>query len=315
MHRLMVRLLPLLPRFLVWRVARRYVAGTTVADALTAVRALRDADADTTLALLGEHVVTARAAEQARDDYLDLLHVLATSGLATHLSVKPSLLGLGVDEGLAAEHLEAVVRQAAAQDVFVRLDMEDHRATDATLRLYQGLHARHGNVGVVLQAYLRRTLADIAALPAGANVRLCKGIYVEPRRVAWTDRETVRTAYVAALAALLDRGASVGIATHDEHLVQQALALVRARAVPRDRYELQMLLGVDPELRAILLDEGHRLRVYVPYGPEWYAYSLRRLRENPRIAGYVMSALLRRTPRPRHVAPAPPTRKGAAISR
>jgi proline dehydrogenase len=184
---------------------------------------------------------------------------------------------------------------ARANGNFVRIDMEDSTCTEPTLAIYRELQARHGNLGVVLQAYMRRTLADIAALPAeGASVRICKGIYVEPREIAWKGYETVRANYVAALEKLLDQGVYAAIATHDEYLVARATALLERRRVPRDRYEFQMLLGVDEPLRRILIAAGHRLRVYVPYGRDWYPYSMRRLRENPEVARHVLKAMLAR---------------------
>ena len=175
--------------------------------------------------------------------------------------------------------------------VRLRIDMEDRETTDYTLRIYRELLARHGSVTTVLQARMRRTLKDIDSFPAaGASVRLCKGIYLEPRSVAWTEYHTIRRAYVAALDKLLSRGIFTGIATHDEYLVQEAFALLDRYQVPRDRYEFQMLLGVNPELRKLITGLGHRLRVYVPFGTEWYAYSTRRLRENPDIARHVVRA-------------------------
>jgi proline dehydrogenase len=171
--------------------------------------------------------------------------------------------------------------------------MEDSTTTDATLRIYRDLQARYGNVGCVLQAYMRRTLSDIDGLPdPGGNARICKGIYVEPRRIAWKGFDTVRANYVQALDKLIARGVYVGIATHDEYLACAATALVDKHGLKRDRYEFQMLLGVDQELRGILLEAGHRLRVYVPYGRDWYPYSIRRLRENPEVARHVLKALL-----------------------
>jgi proline dehydrogenase len=175
----------------------------------------------------------------------------------------------------------------------VRIDMEDASTTDFTVALYRDLHARHGNVGLVLQAYMRRTLEDIDGLPeSGANVRLCKGIYIEPRSVAYRAYETVRLNFLQALEKLVRRGVYVGIATHDEHLVCGALAILDRHEVPRERYEFQMLLGVERDLRRILIERGHRLRVYVPYGRDWYAYSVRRLRENPEVARHVLRAML-----------------------
>ena len=211
------------------------------------------------------------------------------------MSIKLTLLGLKIDEGLCRDHVEEIATAAAAHGNFVRLDMEDRTTTDATLRIYHALQPRLGNLGVVLQAYMRRTLADIAALPAeGASVRLCKGIYIEPRRAAWKGYETVRHNFLAALEAMLARGVYAAVATHDEFLVCAATALLARHRVPRDRYEFQMLLGVDVELRRILIAAGHRLRVYVPYGRDWYPYSVRRLRENPEVAGHVLRALVAR---------------------
>lgn len=294
--RLIVGLLPLVPRFLTWRVARRYVAGPARTDALAAVRALGQEGAEATVALLGEHVITREGAEAARDELLELIQDLGVARLPAGLSVKPSQLGLGVSEALSLSLLEEISAEASRQGLFVRLDMEDHRAVDATLGLHRALGARFDNVGVVLQAYLHRTLVDIGGLPTGANVRLCKGIYVEPRSVAWKGRETVRAAFLAALDKLLGAGHPVGIATHDEPLVQGALALLDRHGIaPGGSAEFQMLLGVDPPLRRILLDQGHRVRVYVPYGKDWHAYSLRRLRENPQVARHVIRALFSRS--------------------
>jgi proline dehydrogenase len=247
-----------------------------------------------TIDVLGEEVRQPALATAAVDEYLRVLEAIHGEGLDANLSIKPTMFGLAIDERLCAENVERLVRAAQARGTFVRIDMEDRTTTDFTLRLYRDLQARYGNVGVVLQAYMRRTLRDAGEL-AGVerpNVRLCKGIYVEPREVAWKGYDTVRAAFVAALEKLLRDGVYVGIATHDEYLVCSALALVDRLRVPRERYELQMLLGVEDELRKILVAGGHRLRVYVPYGGDWYLYSLRRLRENPEIAGHVARSFL-----------------------
>ncbi|MEM7483005.1 MAG: proline dehydrogenase family protein [Acidobacteriota bacterium] len=293
--RLLVASMPLVPRFLIRRVAARYVAGETLDDAIATIRELNAEGAMATLDLLGEEVSERRKAEASTDEYLRVLDAIEDHGLDSNVSVKPTMLGLKIDEVFCAEQIEKLVRAAQERDNFVRLDMEDRSCTDATLRLYDSLHERFGHVGVVLQAYMRRTLADIDRLPIqDANVRICKGIYVEPRQVAWKGYETVRANYLAALEKMLRRGVYVGIATHDEYLACAATALIDRLQVPRDRYEFQMLLGVDGELRRILLAEGHRLRVYVPYGRDWYPYTTRRLRENPEIARHVTVALLRR---------------------
>ena len=293
-----VRTLPLMPRPLVWRVARRYVAGPRLDDAIATARRLRGEGAMTTVDVLGEAVDSRQRVTTFVDQYVRTLEALAAGGLDVNVSIKPTMFGLLLDESFCQDNLERVVVTAKAHGGFVRIDMEDRSTTDATLRMYRNLHARHGSVGVVLQAYMRRTLRDIEELPTeGANVRLCKGIYIEPRAAAWKGYETVRANFTAALEKLLARGVYVGIATHDEYLTCRAVELVDRLRVPRERYELQMLLGVEDELRRILVAEGHPLRVYVPYGEDWYLYSLRRLRENPAIAGHVLRGFLGLQPR------------------
>ncbi|MEZ5331602.1 MAG: proline dehydrogenase family protein [Thermoanaerobaculia bacterium] len=291
--RLVVSTLPLVPRFLVGRVARRYVAGETRQDALDTVRQLNEKGAMGTLDVLGEEVRDRAKALAAVDEYVALFGAIREAGVDANVSIKLTMLGLKIDEAFCRDNVERIAATAREHSNFLRLDMEDRTATDATLRIYHALQPRYGNLGVVLQAYMRRTLDDIASLPAqGANVRLCKGIYIEPRRDAWKGYETVRHNFVAALEKLLARGAYVGVATHDEFLTCAATAVADRLGLARDAWEFQMLLGVDEELRDVLLARGHRLRVYVPYGPDWYAYSMRRLRENPEIARHVMRATL-----------------------
>ena len=291
--RLVVLTLPLIPRFVVRRVAERYVAGEKREDALATVERLNGDGAMATLDLLGEEVTARDRAEAAVEEYIGLFEEIDSRGLDANVSIKLTMLGLEIDEAFCLRQVERIVSAAAGFGNFVRIDMEDHTTTDATLRIYRHLHAKYGNLGVVFQAYMRRTLDDIAALPdEGANVRLCKGIYIEPRAIAWKGFDTVRLNFVEALDKLLREGVYVGIATHDEYLACAATALLDKHRVPRDRYEFQMLLGVDRELRRILLDAGHRLRVYVPYGEDWYAYSTRRLRENPEVARHIARAFL-----------------------
>jgi proline dehydrogenase len=238
-----------------------------------------------TVDVLGEEVATADEARAIAGQYHDVLERIEREGLDANVSVKLTGFGLEVDEDLCRENLRSVVEDAAARGNFVRIDMEDSSTTDRTLGLYRELRtAGHENVGVVLQAYLRRTVADI---PGIHNVRLCKGIYVEPPEIAFREYDAVRANYVRALEAIVAQGTYVGIATHDEHLIGEALRIVREAGLDRERYEFQMLLGVRPDRADELVAAGHRLRVYVPYGTHWYEYSVRRLQENPKIAGYV----------------------------
>jgi proline dehydrogenase len=292
-NRLLVTTLPLVPKPIVGRVASRYVAGETLDDAVRVIRTLNQEGAMATVDVLGEEVHEREKALAATEENLRVFEVIHREGLDTNVSVKPTLLGLKIDEGFCRDNIGRLAEAAKQHGNFVRIDMEDHTTTDATLRIYRELQGRYGNLGCVLQAYMRRTLKDIDELPAEKpSVRICKGIYVESRKIAWKGYETVRANYLNALEKLLVRGVYVGIATHDEYLACAASALLDKHGVPRDRYEFQMLLGVDDELRRILLAAGHRLRVYVPYGRDWYPYSMRRLRENPEVARHVLRAFL-----------------------
>ena len=226
------------------------------------------------------------------DEYIELFRAIEREKVDSNVSIKPTMIGLNIDEDFARDNVERIARTAHELGTFMRLDMEDNTCTDATLRIYEALQPKYGNLGVVFQSYMRRTLQDIANMPREkANVRLCKGIYIEPRPLAWKGYETVRHNFVAALEKMISRGVYAAIATHDEFLVCAALALIDRYGLDPSRYEFQMLLGVDEEMRRILIDRGHPLRVYVPYGKDWYAYSTRRLRENPEVAKHVIRQL------------------------
>jgi proline dehydrogenase len=283
LDRALVRLLPAVPRTVVQHLSSRYIAGPSLDDAVRVVGRLNAKGKLATVDVLGEEITSADEARAITGQYNDALARIDSEGLDANVSVKLTGLGLELDYDLCRENRESVVGDARARGNFVRIDMEDSSATDRTLQLYRELHAAgNENVGVVLQAYLRRTLDDIDGL---ANVRLCKGIYVEPPELAYRDFDAVRTNYVRSLEKLLEQGSYVGIATHDDFLIDEALRMVAD--VPRDRYEFQMLLGVAADRADALVAAGHRLRVYVPYGTQWYEYSIRRLQENPKIAGYV----------------------------
>jgi proline dehydrogenase len=294
--RAIVRLLPAVPRPVVRRISSRYIAGTELSDAAAAVSRLNAAGMTATVDVLGEEIATPAEARAIAAAYREVLAAIERERLDATVSVKPTGLGLHVDRALCRELLEQVVADARGRGNFVRIDMEDSSTTGETLALYRGLRERgHENVGIVLQAYLRRTAADVASLAdLRPNVRLCKGIYVESLAVAFRDPEQVRASYVALLERLLDQGSIVGIATHDEWLIERALEQVVQRRLEREQYEFQMLLGVREDRRDALVRAGHRLRVYVPFGRHWYAYSLRRLQENPSIAGYIAGDTLRR---------------------
>ena len=293
--RAIVRTLPHVPRAVVRRVASRYIAGETLDDAVVVVRRLNADGKLATLDLLGEEVASVEEAAQYADLNVGVLERIDRDGLASSLSVKPTALGLEIDEEACLGNLRRVLDTARAREIFVRLDMEDSSTTDATLRVYRTLHAQgYDNVGVVLQAMLRRTHDDAVALAAvETSVRVCKGIYMEPEEIAFQRRDEIRVSFLLTVEALLDAGAYVAAATHDEVLIRETLRLVRARGLAPEEYELQMLLGVHPEVANRLARDGHRVRIYVPFGRRWYEYSLRRLQENPHMATQVALELLR----------------------
>ena len=287
LDRAIVRVLPAVPKPVVRRVSARYIAGTELENARRVVSRLNAEGKLATVDVLGEEITQPEEAAAITRAYVDVLDAIDEDRLEANVSVKLTGLGLKLDPALARENLKAI----AARGTFVRIDMEDSSTTDATLALYRELTEEgYRNLGVVLQAALHRTVDDARNL-AGANVRLCKGIYIEPPEIAFRGFEEIRDSYVRTLDALLEGGCYVGIATHDEYLVDRGIAAVRERALERSEYELQMLLGVRPELGNRIVRDGHRLRIYVPFGRQWYEYSLRRLQENPKIAGYVAGDL------------------------
>ena len=294
--RAIVRALPAVPRRVVKRLSSRYIAGTTLDEACNVVRELNSQGKEATLDVLGEEVTLREEAIGLRDAYRRALDTIEEERLRSNVSVKLTALGLKLDRGLCRADLVAVVEEAARFGNFVRIDMEDSSTTSETLALYRDIReGGHGNLGVVLQAALKRTLSDIGGLAdLRPNVRVCKGIYVEPAEIAYQEDESIRLNFLDALEALFDIGSYVGIATHDDWLIGEALALVERRGLGRNDYEFQMLLGVRPALGDELVGEGHRLRIYVPFGRRWYEYSIRRLQENPKIAGYVALDTLKR---------------------
>jgi proline dehydrogenase len=295
LHSLIVGTLPLVPRSLVRSIASRYVAGASLEEALSVVRRLNAEGCMATLDVLGEDVTRGEEAEATAREYELALDAIAERGLDSNVSVKLTALGLKLDPALCRAQFARIVEAARAHGNFVRIDMEDSSVTEETIRIFLETHRLYERVGLVLQSYLRRSLEDARrAARVGANVRICKGIYVEPPEIAFQRRQEIREAYVALVDYLLGAGCYVGIATHDEWLVERALQTIARLALGREQYEFQMLLGITTDLRRRLIAAGHRLRVYVPYGESWYAYSLRRLKENPSIAGNVLKGLFAR---------------------
>jgi proline dehydrogenase len=288
-------MLPAVPKPVVRRVADRYIAGESLAEAVDCVRALNRQGAMATVDVLGEAVTESAATIEYVGAYHGALEAIAEERLDCNISIKLSALGLLIDPLLCRRNLFDLLDHARRLGIFVRVDMEDSRVTTATLDAVLDARRWYPGTGPVIQAYMRRSPADVERLVAavpGLNVRLCKGIYDEAREIAVKDFDAIRLQFLALLDQLIDGGAYPAVATHDELLIVAAAAEIGRRRLPRERYEFQMLLGVDPQLRAILLDQGHRVRVYVPFGRAWYEYSRRRLRENPAVAGHVARAML-----------------------
>ncbi len=279
--------------------SRRFVAGTRQADVIEAVRKLNAAGFDATVSFLGESVTTEAEVEAAVREFTSFADAVRAHGLRSHLSIKLTELGLGFDRDLAARSLDAVLVCAEAAGTFVRIDMEDSQNTQATLDLFREARTRHRNVGVVVQAYLRRSAGDIDALAReGAPVRLVKGAYREPDDVAYQSKEEVDASFErlsAAYFAAMVEGGWLAIATHDGRMVREAIRAARARGVARDRFEFQMLYGIRGDLQRSLLADGYRVRVYVPYGSHWYPYLMRRLAERPANLWFFLRNAVRRT--------------------
>jgi len=290
LNRVVATALPVVPKPIVRYFSRRYIAGETVDDMVKTVRGLNADGYLATVDILGEFAKSAERAEAAGDEYLGVMDEMVQRGLKAKVSVKLTQMGLELDKELCYRIAERIVAKADEQNSFVRIDMENSSTTTDTLAIYERLRERFGDrVGLVIQAYMRRSLDDVRTLAAHqANVRVCKGIYVERREVAYQDAEIINRNFELLVEELLEAGCYVGIATHDERLVWSAFEIIERLGPAPEQYEFQMLLGVDEQLRRIIRDAGHRVRVYVPFGIKWYAYSVRRLRENPAIIGHVL---------------------------
>lgn len=292
-NKVVVATLPFIPKSIVKIVAGRYIAGPRLDDAVACTQALMKKGAASTIDVLGEFVSDRARAVHETAMAASVIDAIERNALRSYLSVKPTSLGLDIDRDFAFENITSLVSKARTHGLFVRMDMENTPYTDVTLDFYRRLRTLgYDNVGVVIQAYLHRSEADIRSLlEYQPSVRLCKGIYVEDASVAFKDAEEIRGNYRSLARLLVDGGAKPHFATHDEVLISDAETLVRERSLSPDRYEFQMLLGVREDRRDALLRAGHTVRIYVPFGEDWYGYSTRRLKENPQVAGYVAKAI------------------------
>jgi proline dehydrogenase len=275
-------------------VVARFVAGETLEEALSALATLKRAGLRTTVDVLGESVSSPELASGAADRYVATLPALASRGLDANVSLKLSQMGLDVDRQLCRDNVMRILDAARALDGFVRFDMEDHTSTDATLALWREAHEAYPRVGVVIQAALRRSAADVERIvAAGGSVRLCKGAYDEPRSVAYGNKKTVDANYARLMERLLASGQYHAVATHDPALIARAIRFAEREGIGRDRFEFQMLYGVRRDLQRMLVERGYAVRIYVPYGREWYPYFMRRLAERPANVGFMLRAIVK----------------------
>jgi proline dehydrogenase len=293
LNKLIVNVLPLIPKPIVGQVAKRYIAGTALPDGIRVVRDLNGKGMMATMDLLGEDVTDASEANQVKNSISPILRAIKENELNSNMSIKPTQLGLKIDKELCFRNVKDIISEASRLGNFVRIDMEDATTTDDTIELYRRLRKEgFTNMGVVIQAYMRRSVSDVVALvKEGANFRLCKGIYNESPSIAYKGRQEIRDNYLRLLQIILEGGSYVGIATHDDFLLDGAVSMVQKLGLKQEKYEFQMLLGVRERRRDQIVKDGHRLRVYVPYGEQWYAYSTRRLKENPLMAWYITKAI------------------------
>lgn len=275
--------------------AKDYVAGSSIDDAINITRDLNSKGIESTFDILGEYITKIEQATPFKAECIEILEAIKKEKLVANLSVKPTVMGLLIDREVAYQNLREIVAKGAELDIFVRIDMENTDSLEGTLDIYRRLRDEFpDHVGTAIQSYMRSAYNDVEALSdKHMNFRLVKGIFIVTRQEAWKDMELVTANFVELLDQMFKHGTYVGIATHDEKLYFAAQNLIRKYGLKRDQYEFQMLLGVDPELRDLIVAEGHRLRIYVPYGKEWIGYSRRRLLENPNIAKAALGQMMR----------------------
>ena len=297
-NKLIAAMLPYFPKKFVWLFSKSYIAGESIEDAIKASKELNAQGCMVTIDILGEFIKTLEEAEANKKEYIELIERIEKENIDGNYSVKPTMFGLLLDEEKCYQHIREIVAKAAEYNNFIRVDMEDSPCTDMEIKLFRKLKAEFPtNVGLVLQAYMKRTYSDLENLmdihseEAPVNYRLCKGIYVEPAEIAYKKYEEVNQHFLEDIEFCLKNGVYPGIATHDKPVVEGAYKLIEKYNVPKEKYEFQMLYGVTPALRQSILDKGHRMRVYVPFGKQWFGYSTRRLKENPKMASQIMKAI------------------------
>lgn len=297
-NRFIASILPYFPKKFVWIFSKPYVSGESPQDAMRVSKEFNSRGIKVTLDVLGEFIKTLEEAEANKNEYLDLIDLAEKNKIDGNYSLKPTSFGLLLDKDVCYQHIREVVRKAVEYNNFIRIDMEDSPCTDLEIELFRKLHKEFpGNVGLVFQAYLKRTLDDIKGLmdlqseESPLNYRLCKGIYVEPAEIAFKKYEEVNENFLSDLEYMFQNKVYAGIATHDKLLIEGAYELIKKYNVPKDMYEFQMLYGVTPKLRESIVNDGQKMRIYVPFGKDWFGYSTRRLKENPKMATHIIKAI------------------------
>jgi len=298
LNKIIAAILPLMPQSLVWIFSKRYIAGQNLNEAIITAKKLNTEGNMVTIDLLGEFITKMSEATKNKEEYLDIIERAEKEGIDGNYSLKPTMFGLLIDMEACYTIIREIVEKAVEYNNFVRIDMEDSQCVDMEIEIFRRLKKDFPkNVGLVLQSYMRRTMSDINNMmdlntsETPVNYRLCKGIYVEPVDIAYKKYEEVNEHYLKNLEQMFKNGVYPAIATHDEKLVEGAYKLIEKYKVPVDKFEFQMLYGVTPSLRKSILKKGFRMRIYVPFGKDWFAYSTRRLKENPKMAQEIIKAL------------------------
>jgi proline dehydrogenase len=297
-NKFIAAILPYFPKKFIWIFSRAYISGETVEDAMRASKDLNSKKIKVTLDVLGEFIKTLDEAESNKKEYLHLIDISYKNNIDGNFSLKPTSFGLLLDKEICYNHIREIIIKAASYNGFIRIDMEDSPCTDDEILLFRRLKSEFpANVGLVIQAYLRRTFKDLEQMlnlnssTTPVNFRLCKGIYIEPESISFKKHDEINRHYLEDLEFMFRNKIYVGIATHDKPLVESAYNLIKKYNVPKDMYEFQMLYGVTPKLRESIVNEGHTMRVYVPFGKQWFGYSTRRLKENPKMASHIIKAV------------------------
>lgn len=292
LNKVLVPTISVLPKGVVKLFANKYIAGDKLSDAVNTVKNLNQKKLMATIDVLGESITEKSEAVMSKDENIKVLNAIHTNNLDCNLSIKLTMLGLNIDREFCRDQVTEILEKAKSLKRFVRIDMEDSSVTESTIKIFEESKKRFDNVGIVIQAYLRRSEEDILRLTEiGANFRICKGIYIEPEEIAFKNGDEIRDNFLKILKLALEKKSYVGIATHDEYLIRESVKMVKEMKLKKDEYEFQMLLGVKENIREEAVEKGHRMRIYVPFGQRWYEYSIRRFKENPNLAGQVLKSI------------------------